>query len=43
MFQYILIILFLSVGLRATEVFSFAEEFPQVIMNSEQISNAFTV
>ena len=42
MFQYILIILFLSVGLRATEVFSFAEEFPQVIMNGEQISNAFT-
>ena len=42
MFQYILIILFLSVGLIATEVFSFAEEFPQVIMNGEQISNAFT-
>mgnify|MGYP001476934101 CR=1 FL=1 len=42
MFQYILIILFLSVGLKATEVFSFAEEFPQVIMNGEQISNAFT-
>lgn len=42
MFQYVLIILFLSVGLKATEVFSFAEEFPQVIMNSEQISNAFT-
>ena len=42
MFQYILIILFLSVGLKANEVFQFAEEFPQVIMNDEQISNAFT-
>jgi hypothetical protein len=42
MFHFILIILYLSVELKATEVFSFAEEFPQVIINEEEISNAFT-
>ncbi len=42
MVQYFLLVLFLSIGLKANEVFSFAEEFPLVILNGEEITNAFT-